>query len=338
MNPTSDQPFTLTHMEKSKIPVCILFLFFLACTTGPAPVPTTAELDPASDKAMTELVDAMLRAELNASDVEAGSIAILDVSSGKPLVSRGIARKESGDLQIADELVNSVAVEHGSIMMLPVLMIGMADQKIQLAQHYGRNGGEYDLNGVLMRDPATIYADSLTLAEAFVQRSNVVVAKAITQAYPNNGDRIYSRLREAELLQDDLRDTDRLPWVTIGYEAKQTPLQVLQWYRHIANAQLDGIKATKEMDMAHDLLVRSAIYLSSNGVVDTFLGFAGQIGLVQTRGTDGRQKYRTVFVGYYPAAVPRRAFLISTERPTTAGYSNAEVTMRIIQRLIATFE
>jgi cell division protein FtsI (penicillin-binding protein 3) len=284
---------------------------------------------------LTELVEVMLRAELDASNAGAGSIVIMDVASGKPVALRGLARTEQGDFQVADELVHSARVEHGSIMMLPMLMIGMEEQRLRLDQRFGRNGGEHDSNGVLMRDPEPISTDSLSLAEAFVQRSNVVVATAITEAYVGDGDRILSKLRAIDLLQPEFNSADRLPWIAIGYEATQTPLQVLEWYGRIAQAQLAGRNASAELGAAHDLLLRSVAYLNSKGVLEPLEDVAGQISLVQFRGADGHQKYRTAFIGYFPAEAPRYCFLVATERPSTAGYANAEATMRITQSLLS---
>lgn len=326
-----------SNMNRSILSANFCLVLLTACHSGSTPLPA----DPAEaldvNVDFTELVEGLLRTELNASVAASGSIAILDVASGRPLAIRGFQRTEEGDLHVADELVNAIGVEHGSIMMLPVLMKGIEDRRLRLEQRFDRSGGEYEFKGVLMRDPPSVHADSLTLAEAFVQRSNVVVAKAMTQAYPSDGERVFAQLRAADLVQADLQDTDRLPWVSIGYEARQTPLQLVQWYSQVANAQLDGTHATTELHVAHDLLVRSAAYLHGNGLLDTIPELAGQMGLIQSRGSDGRQKYRTVFVGYYPAAVPRYVFLICTERPAPAGYANAEVTMRILQRLIAAF-
>jgi hypothetical protein len=321
-------------MTKAFVSVLSSLLFVSSCDTTTFTPTAQAPTSGVDTIDVLGAVDTILQEELTLSGSLSGSILLIDVASGSPVALRGLVRTASGNLEMADERIASTPMEHGGLMMLPALFIALKDERVQLDGRFSRDGGRHIVDRVVMRDPAHITDDSLSVAEAFVQRSNVGIAKAMADAYPKDGGRVLAALHAEGLLQPDLMDASRMPWVAIGYEGKRTSLQLLQWYASIAEAYAADEPPNKAVTAAHDLLLRSAAYLETSGLAGTLGDVAGQIAHMQGQGEDGRQVYRTAFAGYFPAKAPRTAFLIVTERSTTEGYHNAGATLRIAQRLI----
>lgn len=320
-------------MTKAFVSVLSCLLIVSSCDTATFNPTAQASTSGVDTSDVLGAVDTILREELTLSGSLSGSILVLDVASGRPVALRGLVRSTNGSLEISDELITSTPMEHGGLMMLPALFIALKDERVHLDGRFSRDGGRHIVDRVVMRDPAHITDDSLSVAEAFVQRSNVVIAKAMAEAYPKDGGRVLAALHAEGLLQPDRTDASRMPWVTIGYEGKRTSRQLLQWYAGIARARAADVPPTKAVTAAHDLLLRSAGYLETSGLAGPLGDVAGQIAQMQDQGEDGRQVYRTAFAGYLPAKAPRTAFLIVTERSTTEGYDNAGATLRIAQRL-----
>jgi cell division protein FtsI (penicillin-binding protein 3) len=122
-----------------------------------------------------------------------------------------------------------------------------------------------------------------------------------------------------------------LPWMSIGYEVLQTPLQILAFYNAIAN---DGVmvkpKIEKEfptvvlnnqvcsketVDKAKLLLEGVVEHGTASNLKHANYKIAGKTGTAQIA-KDG--SYQASFVGYFPAEKPRYTCIVVVDSPSIA--------------------
>jgi cell division protein FtsI (penicillin-binding protein 3) len=220
--------------------------------------------------------------------------------------------------------------------------------------------------------------DTIDIARAFTMSSNVGIAKLVRKYYGEGqgADRFIRRLKQFNLhlplgvemegeanpyikeafSQADVWSGITLPWMSIGYELKITPLQLLAFYNAIANNGvmmkpyfisnvqrygeiLEEIPPTViKQRIASDRSL-SRIRQLLEGVVDEGTArklksdqysFAGKTGTAQTNykrsGASIRiGGYRASFVGYFPAQAPRYSCIVVIHKPRKAGFYGADV-------------
>lgn len=163
---------------------------------------------------------------------------------------------------------------------------------------------------------------------------------------------------EAPPLIKDPKDVDEwsgttLPWLSIGYECLLTPLQVLTFFNAVAN---DGkmmrpyivdevleedrvikkykptvvkrqIASTKIVSQVQSMLEGVVLRGTAANLRTKQYDFAAKTGTAQMDYSqkDKRMKYRSTFVGYFPADKPRYSCIVMITDPKRGGFYGAEV-------------
>ena len=206
----------------------------------------------------------------------------------------------------------------------------------------------------------------ITVRDVFEKSSNIGVSTIITEAYEDPKDYL-ERIDQFHLnskLGIDLkgekdpyiRQTESkswsavsLPWLSIGYESRLSPLHILTFYNAIANngkmmkpqfvsaiensgkiykrfepEVIDkSIASQRNIDTVKSLLRGGVENGTASNLKNTIYTIAGKTGTAQVANRNqgyNKRDYRASFVGYFPAEFPQYTIMVMISNPTKGIY------------------
>ncbi|MCB0580903.1 MAG: transpeptidase family protein [Phaeodactylibacter sp.] len=329
---------------------------------------------------------ALMRA-MNAHDAEWGTAVVMEVETGAIRAMANLGRTDEGWWETYNYAVGT-ALEPGSTFksasVMALLEDGFVDLDDSIRIYKGR--AQFYEDEMVDASPYSPKLDTIRMREAFVISSNVGIATMIqdhygekTKANGNEGAaRFIKRLKQFNLhlptgieidgeanpyIKEAYSDKDywsgtTLPWMSIGYEMKITPLQLLVFYNAIANggemmkpylvseAQRFGkvtqryrptvidrrIATRPTIAKIQELLVsvvedeRGTAHKLRTGHY-TFAGKTGTAQINYRRGSRGTRigGYQASFVGYFPVEKPKYSCIVVINRPRRGGFYGGDV-------------
>ena len=328
---------------------------------------------------------ALLRA-LNVHDAEWGVAIVMDVKSG---AIKAIANLEKYKESWSERWNHAIAsaTEPGSTFKLASMMALMEDGYINnLDDTIAIDKGETQFYEETMKDsnPLSYKIDSTSIRNAFEISSNVGIAKLVEQNYGSKNAKndnlaaakFIERLKqfnlhvptgieiEGEALptmkeaysDEDLWSGITLPWMSIGYEVRVTPLQLLAFYNAVANEGTmmkpylvseiqrfgETIERYKPVVLKQEIAQPSTIEAVKElleGVIENGTGvklkasnysFAGKTGTAQvdySRGSRGIRigGYQASFAGYFPVDNPVYSCIVVINKPKRGSFYGGDV-------------
>lgn len=330
--------------------------------------------------------EALLRA-MNYHDAEWGAAIVMEVETGAIRAIANLGRSEENWWETYNYAVGA-AVEPGSTFKPASVMAMLEDGLIELDDSIRIFKGRTQFYEDVMEDasPYSPKLDTIRVRDAFVISSNVGIATMVqnhygekTRANGNEGAaRFIKRLKQFNLhlptgieidgeanpyikeaySEKDYWSGTTLPWMSIGYEMKITPLQLLSFYNSIANdgvmmkpylvseVQRFGetvrnfrptiidrrIATRKTIARIQELLL--SVVEDERGTAyklrTSHYSFAGKTGTAQInyrRGARGTRigGYQASFVGYFPVEKPKYSCIVVINRPRRGGIYGSDV-------------
>jgi cell division protein FtsI (penicillin-binding protein 3) len=325
-----------------------------------------ADVITAIDINIQDVAENELKRQLEFQNARHGTVVLMEVETG---YIKAIANLTMGADSNYYEFYNhavGLKTVPGSTFKLATLMALLEDKKASLNQIVNA-AGAYDFYDVTLHDSRPGGYGKITLKEAFEKSSNVI-AKVTYEAYKANPQQFIDRLKSfglGEPLGLDLKGEPTptlnnvgegnwsgisLPWMSIGYEVQQTPLQTLAFYNAIANngeylrplfvkeIRKDGQviekfnKVVLNEQICSEQTVK-ALQSCLEGVVENGTGkklkssnfkIAGKTGTVKlsngNKGYSENSKYQASFCGYFPADKPKYSCIVVIAGPTKQIY------------------
>ncbi len=329
---------------------------------------------------------ALLRA-VNYHGADWGTAVVMDVNTGAIRAIANLGRTDEGWWETYNYAVGA-ATEPGSTFKTASVMALLEDGFVGLDDSIRIYKGRAEFYEEVMEDasPYSGRMDTIRMREAFEISSNVGIAKMVedhygrkTKANSNEGAaRFISRLKDFNLhlptgieidgeanpyIKEAYSDSDNwsgttLPWMSIGYEVRLTPLQLLTFYNSIANGGTmmkpylvsevrhfgetveefrptvinRRIASRKTIAKMQELL--RAVVESDWGTAHKLqagrYNFAGKTGTAQinyTRGAKGTRigGYQASFVGYFPVEKPTYSCIVVVNKPRRGGFYGGDV-------------
>ncbi|MCB0551176.1 MAG: transpeptidase family protein [Phaeodactylibacter sp.] len=330
--------------------------------------------------------EALVRA-MNAHDAEWGAAVVMEVETGAIKAIANLGRTDEGWWETYNYAVGA-AIEPGSTFksasVMALLEDGFVDLDDSIRIYNGR--AQFYEDEMVDASPYSAKMDTIRMREAFFISSNVGIATMVQDHYGEknkaNGNegaaRFIKRLKQFNLnlptgieidgeanpyIKEAYSDKDywsgtTLPWMSIGYEMKITPLQLLTFYNAIAKGGemmkpylvseirrfgetvqrfrptvIDRRIATRPtIAKIQELLVSvveeergTAHKLQSNRY--TFAGKTGTAQINYRRGSRGTSigGYQASFVGYFPVEKPKYSCIVVINKPRRGGFYGGDV-------------
>ncbi len=315
---------------------------------------------------------ALMRTLVN-NDAEWGTAVLMEVSTGEIRAIANLTRVSEGKYTEKYNYAVGESLEPGSTFKLASSLALLEDKKVKMTDMFDTENGEkrYFANAT-MYDSEKGGHGVVTFQHAFEISSNVAISKAVYQNYKNNPVQYYNHLEKLHFTNPlglqimgegkpkikHPKDKDwygtTLPWSSIGYEVKVTPLQVLTLYNAVANngkmvkplfvKRITNtgkvIKEYKPVIIEERIASAETIKnlrIMMEGVVERGTGsklknpnysVGGKTGTALV--ADGRlgykkPVYRSSFCGYFPANNPQYTCFVMVNAPSKGVYYGGAV-------------
>jgi len=324
-----------------------------------------ADLVTSFDLDIQEVAHSELLQQLKAQGAKSGCAIVMDVKTGFVRAMVNLQLDQDGDYsEMYNQAIGTKEVP-GSTFKLASLMAALEDKKIRLSDIVDANG-IYNFGPKLELHDSNKYGyGKITIRRAFEVSSNVI-SKVIQRAYRNEPQAFIDRLRSfglADSLGIELIGEPKptiyapgmqqwsgisLPWMAIGYEVQQTPLQTLAFYNAVANngnmvrpqfieqirRGTSVVKTFKPIYLRKNICSKSTLKQLQEcleGVVirgtgsalkSSLFDIAGKTGTAKilndqnNYGEEGEGCYQASFVGYFPAKNPIYSCIVVVSAPT----------------------
>jgi len=315
------------------------------------------------DVNIQDVAESVLLKQLINKDAAFGSVIVMEVATGhiKAIANLEKNKQSHGYGEYYNYAVGEQGLtEPGSTFKLLSMMALLEEGKINLNDSVDTGNGSYKFYDRYMRDAKRGGYGMLSIREVFEKSSNVGISKLVDEHFGHQPQRFIDYIEKVKLdkpLGFQLKGEGipyfkhpddknwygtTLPWMSIGYEIKITPLQTLTLYNAVANGgrmvkpmivqQISrgnsieeefetetltrSIASNKTINTLQDLL-KGVVEkgTASNISTDTY-SIAGKTGTAQKL-INGRytQKYYTSFVGYFPAEKPKYSAIVVIDSP-----------------------
>jgi len=328
-----------------------------------------------------DIVQNALLKQLEKFEADKGTVVLMEVKTGNIKAIANLSRTEGGMYREDMNYAIGDAGEPGSVMKAATMIALLEDGFVEPEDTVDLGGtGVYKFYDRQMTDSDNKKPGKISVQHIFEISSNGI-ARLVYEHYKDKPERYINRLCGMDLdkkLGVSLKgegepyikhpgDKDwsgiTLPWMSIGYELKLTPLQVLAFYNAIAN---DGqrmrprlvkeirnrgevIKEFEPEEVGDRICSRSTLRKLRGmleGVVENGTArniytskyrIAGKTGTARiATGTKGYgiRKYRASFVGFFPADKPLYSCIVVVDNPSLSkGFYASQVSSPVFREI-----
>lgn len=317
-------------------------------------IETTIDIN-LQDVAESALLKALIRHE-----ADYGCVVVMEVATGEIKAISNLKGYEDGNYREVYNYAVQGLTEPGSTFKLASMIALFEDSNLKPSDSIDTGNGEYKFFDRTMLDHKPGGYGMMTVQEAFEKSSNIGISKLVQSQFGLNPQRYIDYIKSFGLAtplgfqmigegvpyikdaSDPTWSGVTLPWMSIGYELKLTPLQTLSFFNAVAN---DGKliqplivkkvkKADKVVEQYSAKVLRDKICSDQTlsyvrgmleGVVakgtaskinESYYQIAGKTGTAQIV-KDGRytRRYYTSFAGYFPADKPKYSCIVVINNP-----------------------
>lgn len=306
--------------------------------------------------------DALLRA-LQHHKANYGCVLLMEVATGEIKAMANLGRDKNGNYveKYNYAVGNHGLTDPGSTFKLASMMALFEDTKIEPTDTVDTGDGRYLFFNRAIYDTKPGGYGKITMQSAFEKSSNIAVMKKIYEHFGNEPQRYIDYLNKfglsrplnfqmiGEAIPYVKNPTDKtwsgisLPWMSIGYELKISPLHTLTLYNAVAN---DGkmvkpmivrrvkkadkviqefntevlnekICSDQTLEKVRSMLLGVVEQGTANNIRGTVYQIAGKTGTARKleNGRYANPRYYTSFAGYFPAQNPKYSCIVVIDNP-----------------------
>ena len=312
---------------------------------------TTIDVD------LQDVAENALHSQLLKHGADHGTVVVMEVETGKVRAIANLALEEDGNYRENYNFAVGESTEPGSTFKLASMIALLEDGHVHPDDKIDVGDGKTYYYGQKMEDSGAEGMGEITVQRAFEASSNVGISQIVNESYKKKPEQFVDRLYEMGLNRKlgieirgegkpEIKYTDSelwsglsLPWMSIGYEVRMTPLQILAFYNAVANNGkmvkpifVEEMRSHGKMVKRFDTEVLNNHICSREtlgqvrsmleGVVDSGTArnlanshykIAGKTGTAQLAlNKEGYTKalYMASFVGYFPANNPKYSCIV----------------------------
>lgn len=354
---------------------------------GYRPVNDNNEVEPVDGKDIYTTIDVNIQDIVNNAlyngltkhQAHHGCVVVMDVKTGEIKAIANLTESGNGNYSETFNYAIGESFEPGSTFKIVSALALLEKEKIETNDSVLINYGKLRIGNKDMKDAEPTPYKSKTFSYAFEHSSNVGISTSVLNGFQDNSREFVDYIKSLKLdkpLGLELPGEGKpfvkspgnktwsrisLPWMSIGYEIKLTPLQLLTIYNGVANdgemvkpyiikaiGQKGEIEKKFKTKVINDEMASgSTIKKIKNllcGVVDSGTAksisssrvrIAGKTGTAQI--SDGKKylegAYYSSFAGYFPADNPKYSIIIVINKPTVGGYFGGVVAAPVAKEI-----
>lgn len=332
-----------------------------------------------------DIVENALLNQLQKNDARHGTAIVMEVETGEVKAIANLT-KDTTDNKYHESYNYAVgeSTEPGSTFKLASLISVLEDGYVTLEDSIETGKGVIEYYGIPIKDSKHDGYGKITVQKVFEVSSNVGISKIIAKHYYSQPEKFVDRLYSMKLHEknrvgikgegtpyikypgDTLWSKISLPWMSIGYEIKMTPLQTLTFYNAVANKGKmvkprfvrevryfgetvqkfepevihNAICSEETIDKVHKCLVGVVERGTAKALKNKNFKIAGKTGTAQiAHDSEGYRKhnkdvsYQASFAGYFPASNPKYSCIVVVNTPSKKGYYGSEVAVPVFKEI-----
>ncbi len=329
------------------------------------------------DIELQDVAEESLQRELQKHRADWGCVVLMEVKTGKVKAIANLkADTAAGIYYEAYNYAIGAAMEPGSTFKLATMMAALEDGKVKPDDIISTGAGHYTYKQKTIHDSHDGGYGDITAAEVFMHSSNVGFFKIALNGYEKEPQKFYDRIYKMGIqkplgielsgesspyiknTKDKTWSRLSLPWMSIGYELRMTPLQILTFYNAVANdgemvkpSFVNELSKTGKTIKAFDTKILNKAVCSREtaeilqkmmeGVVQSGTGVAlkkspypvaGKTGTAQIYTSSyNKRNYQASFVGYFPADNPQYSCIVVVNNPSMGSYYAATVAVPVFK-------
>ncbi|MDL2262246.1 transpeptidase family protein [Bacteroidales bacterium OttesenSCG-928-I21] len=343
-----------------------------------------------------DITETALENQLRKHNAQYGTAVVMEVETGKIRAIANLSRKTKKDkngnpikdeddniqYNYVEELNYAVgeASDPGSTFKLASMIVALEDGYVTPYQLIETGSGIVTYHGTKMSDTKKGGYGTITAKEVFELSSNVGVSKIIRDNYKHQPEKFVQGLYKLHLheplnvvIKGEAKPIIHHPnekevWsgisltqMSIGYELKISPLQILTLYNSIANngkmmrpifaeglAYRGELKKTfdpevidpqicsqKTLKIVKDMLEGVVENGTAKNIKNNDYKIAGKTGTAQMNYGDTNLKiqYHASFAGYFPADNPKYTCIVSIYKPNRNGFYGGTVAAPVFKEI-----
>ena len=202
---------------------------------------------------LQDVAEKALMEQLVSQNAQHGCAVLMEVKTGYVKAIANISKDRKGNYrEIYNHAVGTLS-EPGSTFKLASLMVALEDGKVDINDLVDTRDGTIKFYDRIMRDAHEGGDGVIPVWKAFALSSNVGISYVINENYKKNQSRFLKGLKSlgigevtgvkilgegkpyVKTTADSTWSGISIPWMSIGYETKFTPLQILTFYNAVAN-------------------------------------------------------------------------------------------------------
>lgn len=332
-----------------------------------------------------DVAESALLKQLDSTKSDHGCAVLMEVKTGQIKAIANLKRRSDGSYGEDMNFAIWESLEPGSTFKLISLIALLEDGSIDTNELVPT--GKVRFGSFEMKDSYEYGYGNVSLARAFEVSSNVGIARAVTKVFGNRpqdfvdlikkmgvGEKLGVEIQgEGQPLIKDYKtqgwSATTLPWMSIGYEVKMTPLQLLTLYNAVANdgkmvkpqfvthikqagrveeefetvvlnekicsqSTIDKVKVCMESVVTHGTARRlsNEVYTIA-GKTGTAQIAKGGSGYGNIKGQGRNVEYTASFIGYFPADNPKYTCIIMINNPRERGFYGAEIAAPVFREI-----
>lgn len=339
------------------------------------PIGDKNEIDPRDGYDVVTTIDIELQdaaenalySQLQKHAADHGSVIVMEVKTGKIKAIANLGRSENGTYLEDYNYAIGESTEPGSTFKLASAIALLEDGLVDPKDIVDVGNGVIYYDGHRLEDSGDEGLGKITFQEAFEKSSNIGISKLVSENYKGRAsdfvDRLYrlglNRKLDLEIKGEgapDIKYTDNplwskvsLPMMSIGYEVRLTPLQLLSFYNAIAN---DGelvkplfveevryhgkvirrfeksilnhkICSDETLQQIKPMLEGVVLRGTARNLKNAYYPIAGKTGTCQIADEKygyAKGRYQASFAGYFPSDDPKYSCIVVISSPSKSVY------------------
>ncbi|HKK63712.1 MAG TPA: penicillin-binding protein 2, partial [Bacteroidales bacterium] len=309
------------------------------------------------DIELQDVAEYALLSQLQKHDADHGSVVVMEVATGRIRAIANLGKTEEGKYEENYNYAIGESTEPGSTFKLASAIAMLEDGLVTADEKLDVGDGVIYYNDLRLEDSGDEGLGEITFREAFEKSSNVGISMLVNEHYKTDPGAFIDRLYRLGLNRQlgieikgegkpDIKYTDSplwsavsLPMISIGYEVRLTPLQVLTFYNAVANNGKmvkprfveeisyhgESVKRFKSEVLNHKICsdqTLQTVRAFLEGVVEngtarnlrnSYYKIAGKTGTSQIADAKhgySKGRYQASFVGYFPSDNPQYSCIV----------------------------